>query len=222
MTKLTNNNTIAKLVGILFIIGTLAGILSVIITGQILTNADYLTEVTANENKIIIGGILILIMGFSLAMIPALLYPIFKKQNEALAIGAIIFRGALEAVMYIGIVICWGVLIKLSSEFVAAGSPDATYFQMLGILLQDAIVWLTLMVSFVFSIGALMIYYLFYTSKLIPNWLSIWGIVGGILYFVVPVAMMFGVQLDVLMAPLALQEMVLAVWLIVKGFQTEQ
>ena len=74
--------------------------------------------------------------------------------------------------------------------------------------------WLT---SIVFSLGALMFYYLFYRSRLIPRWLSVWGLVGAALYLATPLLDMFGHGFGVLMAPLAVAEIVLAVWLIVRG-----
>ena len=70
--------------------------------------------------------------------------------------------------------------------------------------------------------SAVMIYYLFYRSKLIPRWLSGWGLIGAILYLAAPVSAMFGFALESLMLPLAIQEMVLAVWLIVKGFNNHE
>jgi hypothetical protein len=53
---------------------------------------------------------------------------------------------------------------------------------------------------------------------LIPAWLSIWGLVGGILYFASPIAGLFDIDLGFLMLPLGVQEMILAFWLIIKGF----
>ena len=216
----TNPNKTARIVGVLFIIGTVAGILSVVVTGSILADPEYLIKASANENQIIIGALLVLTMGFALAMVPVMLFPIFKKYNEALALGAVVFRGALETVTYIAIVICWLLLITLSLEYVKAGAPDASYFQTLGILILEAAELLGYILSFVFSIGALMIYYLFYQTKLIPRWLSVWGLIGAIFYFAQPLLALFGSELDILFAPLALQEMVLAVWLIVKGFNS--
>ncbi len=210
----------ARIVGVLFIIGTVAGVLSGVFTGPILVldDPDYLIKVSANENQIIIGMLLVLIMGFALAMVPVMLFPIFKKHNEALALGSVVFRGALEAVTYIAIVISWLLLIILSQEYVKAGAPDASYFQTLGTILLEAVDGINQILAIVFSLGALMIYYLFYQSKLIPRWLSVWGLIGAILYLAQPLLGMFGSVLEILFAPLAVQEMVFAVWLIVKGF----
>ncbi len=95
----------ATIVGVLYIIGTVAGILSVIVSTPILDAPDYLIKVSGNENQILTGALLVLTMGFALAMVPVMLFPIFKKFNEALALGYVVFRGALETVAYIALVI---------------------------------------------------------------------------------------------------------------------
>ena len=219
----SNMNTHRKtaiIVGVLFIIGTVAGVLSGVFTGPILDPTDYLINASANENQVIIGVLLILIMGFALAMVPVMLFPIFKKYNEALALGAVVFRGALEAVTYIALVISLLLLLTLSQEYVKAGAPDVSYFQTLGTLLLESVNWINQILAIVFSLGALMIYYIFYQSKLIPRWLSVWGLIGAMIYLAEPLLAMFGSELEILFAPLAVQEMVLAVWLIVKGFNS--
>jgi len=214
------NKKIARIVGILFIIGTGAGILSGVFTGSFLDHPNYLVEVSTNKNQLMIGALLVLTMGFALAMIPVMLFPIFKKYNETLALGAIVFRGVLEAVGYMAIVISWLLLLILSQVYVQAGSPDNSYFQTLGTVFLELGDWIGHLISIVFSLGALMIYYLFYKTKLIPSWLSVWGLVGGLLYLAVPLLAMFGIELEILYIPLAVQEMVFAVWLIVKGFNS--
>ena len=76
----------------------------------------------------------------------------------------------------------------------------------------------------VFCIGALMLYYLLFESKIVPQWLSVWGfIVAAPLMFVASLSLMVtgdpnSTFSTILYAPMALQEMVFAVWLIVKGF----
>lgn len=212
----TNRNT-ARIVGALFIIGTVAGVLSVVFAGSILSDPDYLTKVSVN-NQIIIGALFVLIMGLALAMVPVMLFPIFRKYNEALALGSVVFRGALEAVIYIAMVISWLLLLTVSQEYIKAGAPDASHFHALGTLLLTASDQINAILEIVFSLGSLMIYYLFYQSKLIPRWLSVWGLIGAILYLAEGLFHMFSVDFGILMAPLALLEMVLAIWLIVKGF----
>ena len=205
-------------VGVLYIIGTTAGVLSVVFLGNILSASNYLIKVSENQNQIVTASLLVLTMGFSLAMMSVVLYPILKRHNEALALGVVLFRGALEAVMYIVLVICWLLLLTVSQEYVKAGIPDASHFQTLGALLLKATDQIDAILRIVFSLGALMIYYLFHQSKLIPRWLSVWGLIGGVLYLASGLSAMFSVGLGFLMAPLALQEMVMAVWLIAKGF----
>ena len=208
----------AVVVGILYIIGTIAGILSAFFTGPIFNDSDFLIKVSANQTQVIIGALCVLMMGFSLAMVPVMLFPIFRKQNEALALGAVLFRGALEAVTYMAMGIIWLILIIVSQAYSIAGAPEAANFQVLGTLLLDANGPINTILEIVFSLGALMIYALFYQSKLIPLWLSGWGLIGALLYLAAGLLEMFGLDVGFLLAPLALQEMVLALWLIIKGF----
>jgi hypothetical protein len=209
----------ARTVGALFIIGTIAGILSVVTAVPILDDPDYLTEVSANENQVIVGALCVLTMGFALAMVPVVMYPISRKFNETLALGYVVFRGALETMLYIAIVISWLLLITLSQAYVEAGAPDASHFQTLGtLLLELPDYWINYINTLVWALGALMFYYLLYQSKLIPRWLSGWGLVGTILIIAAGLLGLFGSSTDLLEFPLAVQEMVMALWLIVKGF----
>ena len=218
------------IVGVLFIIGTVAGISSGIVTGPVLGASDYLAQVAANERSIISGALLVLVMGFPLAMIPVMMFPIFRKTNEPLALGAVVFRGVLEAVTYIIIAIFWLMLIPVGQEFVTASAADASIFQAIGDFIKQGVYWTEHILALVFTTGALMLYWLFYKTKLIPNWLALWGFFGAILYFAAPVfnlfdpshpALSLGVKWGNLMAPLAIQEMVFALWMIIKGFNPQ-
>jgi hypothetical protein len=213
-----NNRVTAIIVGVLFIIGTVSGILSTVVTGSILGAADYLTQVAASETQMITGAFLVLLMGLSLALVPVMMFPIFKKQNEALALGAVVFRGPLEAATYILMVVSWLLLIVLSQEYVNAGAPANSNFQVLGTVLLKANEMINPVLEIVFSLGALMFYTLFYQSRLIPRWLSGWGVIGAIVYLVAGVMALFGIEMGFLLALLGVQEMVMALWLIIKGF----
>ena len=216
----------AIIVGVLFIIGTVTGILSVK-AGSIIEGPDYLNQVSANENQILIGAAFVLIMGFALSMMSVVLYPVIRKYNEVLALGAVVFRGVLEAFTYIIIVMSWLLLLTISREYVKVGALDVSYYQMFGTFLRGLVYWINHMLAIVFTLGPLMIYYILYQSRLIPRWLAGWGFIGAILYLAAPLLNVFDPQLPSLsltvgwgrlMMPLAVQEMVFALWLIVKGF----
>lgn len=222
----TNKRT-AVIVGILFIIGTVSGILSSVVTAPIMGDSNYPLNISAIETPWVVGTLLILLMGLPLAMVPVMLYPIFKKQSEVLAFGAVLFRGVLEAVCYIALVISMFLLLTVSQGYAKTGAADASNYQFLGSVLIETGDWINQILAIVFSIGSLMISILFYQTKLIPRWLSGWGLIGAILYFAAPFISMIGSQhlalsldskLGFLLGPLAIQEMILAIWMIVKGF----
>jgi hypothetical protein len=152
------------------------------------------------------------------------LYPLLKKYNKALALGAVCFR-LIEAVFYLVGVLGLLLLLTLSQEFVKAGTPDVSSFQTLGTLLMAGRNWAGfVLATTVFGLGALMYYSIFYQSDLIPRWLSVFGIVGATLTIAAGMSVMFNLiglmstPFIVLVLPIALQEMVLAFWLIIKGF----
>jgi hypothetical protein len=211
-------------VGVLYIIGTLTGILSVIVTGPILNVPGYLLQLSTHQNQFILGELLVLTMGLALAFVPVMMFPILRKQDEALAVGYVVFRGALETITDIALVIAWFFLLTIGQEFVKAGAPTSSWFQTLGASITGANSLISQIMTIVFIIGAVMFYYLLYRSKLVPRWISAWGLVGAIPYLAAGLLILFGLSSDketidtVLRLPIALQEMVLAVWLIAKGF----
>ena len=76
-----------------------------------------------------------------------------------------------------------------------------------------------------FIIGALFFYLLFYRTLLIPRFISVWGIMATITLFIVTIIKLFGVDLKILNAlvlPMILNELFLACWLIIKGFNSER
>lgn len=217
----------AIIVGVLFIIGTVSGILSGVVTAPFRAGAAYPLDVAASETQWITGALLVSLMGLSLAMMPVILYPILRKHNGVLALGAVLFRGAIEATAYAIMVISMLLLVTVSEAYLHAGAADASSFQALGATLTATMDWTGMWSALVFSIGALMIYAVFYQARLVPRWLSAWGLLGGVLYFIANLVALYGPQhvapdiaagIGQLMIPLAIQEMVFAVWLIVKGF----
>jgi len=213
----------AIIVGVLFIIGTLVGVLSKVLTQPVLSASNALFSVSANENQVKIGALLALIMAFACAAIAIWLYPVLKKHNEALALGSVGFR-LIENLLVIVSAVGLLSLLPLCQEYVKAGAPPASYFQTLGTLLLETRASISNIALIPFCLGALMYYYIFYQSKLIPRWLSGWGLLAIIMNLASALLVLFALigtfstAQVVLSIPIFLQEMVLAVCLIVKGF----
>jgi len=213
---------IARTLGILYILGTISGILSRVITGPIQSAPDLLVSISANGNQITLGAIFVLMMGLALSMIPVIAYPVLRKHDEILALGYVVFRGALEGVYYMAIVVSWLLLLPLSQVY-QAGSSDASNLRVLANVLLEA-KEIAVFGMVVFCLGGLLFYYVLFQSRLVPQWLSGWGFVALIMGLAAGLLVMFGLISptsmisDVLQLPIFLQEIVLALWLIAKGF----
>ena len=135
-------------------------------------------------------------------------------HREDLVMGYVVLRGAIETVLYTFTALGWLLLIALGTQ------PDAA--PLAGFVRTGVAVTWDQLVAIPFALGALMFYVLLFRSRLVPRWLSAWGLMGAVLYIVPPLGSMFGLSLGLLMAPLAVQEMVMAVWLIAKGFNPRE
>ena len=210
MPTMSADRKAAVWVGVLYIIGTVGMVLSAVVTSAVLTGSAYLAQVAAEPNRVAVGALFMLVAGLALAMVPVVFWPIGKRYSETLAMGYVVFRGALETIFYIVLALLWLLLIALSKE------PDAG--PLAGFVrTTETVIW-DQVIAIPFVLGAMMFYVVLYQYRLVPRWLSTWALVGAALYVVAPIGSMFGLSLGFFMAPLAVQEMVMAVWLIAKGF----
>lgn len=212
------------IVGILFIVATVFSIVSVLIfLDPIITAPDYLSKIFSNENQILIGSLIHLISAFACAGIAISLYPVLRKYNEGLALGSVGFRIA-ESIFYVFDSIFVLSLLPLSQKFITAGMPNNSFFQALADVLLSMRERTILLAIITFGVGGWMYYIIFYKTKLVPRWLSVWGIISAILCLTSGILAMFHVLSSMSVGSIVLnisiffQEMVLAVWLIVKGF----
>jgi len=219
--KMNTNRKTAIIVGVLFITATVASSLGFAILDPILNTPDIFVNVSANTTQVIIGVLLLIIDSVAVVGIAVMMFPILKKHNEALALSYVGFRVIEAAIIIIASIILLS-LLTLSQEYVRAAAADASNFQTLGTLLLTVWDWALLLgIMIVFSLTALILNYLLYQSELVPRWLSGWGLIGATLLLAAGLLEIFGINLtDLINLPIALQEMVFAMWLIVKGFNS--
>ncbi|MEN8248862.1 MAG: DUF4386 domain-containing protein [Bacteroidota bacterium] len=218
---MNSNRKTAISAGILIIAGIVAGMLSIVPSVE---SPDYLTVVSENTNQVLTGAffqftLVPIYIGFAL-----LLYPILRKYNKSLAIGFVSFRIIAGIFQLIGVIVL-PLFLLLSQEFLKTTTPDLLYFQILGDVLKlgrDLANHVGMMLAT--GLGNLILLYIFYRTKLVPRWLSSWGFIGNILAMLASFLILFSLidvitpHFVVLTVPLVLQEIVLAIWLIVKGF----
>jgi hypothetical protein len=213
----------AVIAGVLLIIGTTSGVLSVMVSSSIWNAPDYLVQLTAHENLIRLGSLLQFTMAVACAGISVALYPILRKFSEGLAIGAVGFRlteNMLQILKAVGDI----TLLALSGEFIKAGSSNASYLQGVGEIIRTASDWMINGPALIcFAIGASMYYIVFYQHRLMPRCLPLWGLVSLALMVIASMLVATGmipsfgtVQVTANLSILV-QEMVFAGWLIAKG-----
>ncbi len=215
--------------GALYIMGTIFGVLGGVIGGEVLISVisgnplagvDMLGLVAANSSRLTGGAFLTLMMGLSLSAMTVFLYPIFRKDSEGLALGLVLFRGALEGIGYFVSTLGILTLLVLGNEYVATGA-DSTALQSMGNVMYQFLNLKSPAGTIIFIIGATCLYCSFYRTRLIPRWLTIWGLIGVVPYLANALLQFFHVEIGAgmyLEIPLAIQELVMGLWLIIKGF----
>lgn len=198
----------------LYICGTVAGVLSLVSFGDSFESPSLFSSEANSQVRIRTGSLTVLTMAVSLALIPALAFPVLRRINAALALSYIILRGTIEMSVFLLMACLWLLMtVPMITESPALRRVLANH---------DAV--LNLVLTLVFCLGAAVFYYVLFEGRLVPRWLVIWGFLGLPLYVVSAPLILFGainafsLEQTILSLPLALQEMVLAAYLVVFGF----
>lgn len=217
----------AQRIGWLFVLATAAGVSSVVMMSSTLGDDDLLAAVHANQTSLIVGQMLIFVMLAAMVGTAVMLGPVLRAQSETLALSYVLARTLEVVIISIGLV-AGLLLIPLSWDFAAASGGDAASAAVLADSLKSAGDWTGYLgAQMIFSISALVLNVAFLRSGLVPRWLSLWGVIGVPFMFASGLLVMFeslnsnASMLNLLVVPLAVQEMAMAVWLIVKGFADE-
>ena len=213
----------AVIVGILFIIATAFLFIGESVYAPVLTAPDYLETAYPGRITAIVGILLEFACVLSIPLIPVFLFPVLKPHSETLALGYLVFR-LFEAVLFVLGEINELMNISLSQLHLANQGAEAAYLQTAGSLFQSWNEWSFSFYVFIFAIGAMMLYVVLYRSRLIPRLISGFGLVTAVMIFTSVLLSLlelniFGETLELIfVVPIAVQEMVMALWFIFKGF----
>jgi len=208
----------ARLVGALFIVASVTAIVGGSMAALPLEDADYLLSIAGQDTQVISGVLLLVVQTVAVVGIAVMLYPVLSRQHSGMALGYVAAR-TIEGVM-----VLVGALSVLALLSLSRDQAEAAGAVPLGDALAAAYDWSYLLGPMLFfSLSALILYPMLLRARLVPAWLSVWGLAGGLLLLGRTIAEMYGADLSgvaqgLLAAPIGINEMVLAVWLIVKGF----
>src|SRR5919206_807751 len=210
--------TTARVVGVVYLAGFVVGIMGFGLIGSILGAPDHLSTLSANSLLLAFAAILWLMAVAGDAAHGVLMFPILKPHNERIAVGYLAFR-IMDAV-FIAIMVLFVLLqIPLGSAYLKAAAPDASYLQALSTVFAQAQLYAYEFGMITVGVSGLMLCSTLYRAQLVPRWLALWGLAGYAIIFGGMVSAIMGSGLgDVSSYVGGLWEVVVGVWLIVKGF----
>jgi hypothetical protein len=210
----------AIVVGVLFLTAMVTSILGGGMIEPILTDPEGLGALSAHQTQLVSGIMLELVNAIAVVGIGVLMFPILRKYAEAMALGYVGLR-IVEAVIQVAGDAIPLALLAASRENLA-GMGDTAALQ------ASSVLWIAArgqlvgtLLGLFFGLGALLFYAVLIRSRLVPGWLSIWGLIGAVLILAWNLSETFGIEMSfgmILALPMILNEITLGFWLIFKGF----
>jgi hypothetical protein len=221
---LSSHRKIALVTGVFFIIIIIpAPIAAFILYAPVLNDPDYVVGAGADKS-VLLGAFFEVIIAIAIIGTAVTLFPILKRQNEGFALGYVAARVLESTVIVVGIISLLSV-VTLRQDLAGTAGPDAASLVTVGKSLIAVHDWTFLLgPGLVPRVNGVLVGYLMYTSRLVPRPLALLGLVGGPLLFASGIAVLFGVieagsvWQGIASIPVAAFEVLLGIWLIVKGF----
>lgn len=231
MTSIETNSKEHKLkavvTGLFFITATTTAIVGLKLYDPILQNQDFLTAGAKMSSRIKAGAVFELILAFANVGTGVMLYPYLKKYSASWGLAYALFR-LLEVVFILIGVLSILTILSISHDYATASEDSIASLQTFGRTLKFVHGWTFILgPHFMLGINTFIYSFIFYRTRLVPQKLSVLGIVGAVLILLAALLLIFGlislfsVQTVFLALPIAVYEMVLATRLIVKGYNLE-
>ena len=213
--------TSARIAGCTFLFYIAAGILSMVMFGRA-ASGNGITEKLASigQHSTIIGAVFVLglLQAFSAITLAVTLYAITRDQNQDLAMAGLVCRVA-EGLVGGAVPISLGLLWLATAS--GANAPDPVSARALGAFLLQLGVWQTLLSAMFFAVGSTLFSWLLLRGRMVPVALARLGVAASVLLLVaLPLqgaGFLRGPFTSLMWAPMALFEVTLALWLLVKG-----
>ncbi len=217
---MSSNRKAALAAGIMLILADVAGVASQGVLGSLLDGTGFAANVAASTNRVALAAFLVATMGLACGGVGFALYPLLRPINSALAVSVAGMRLA-EAVIFL---MCGTVLASiatLSQDALAAGTIDSAAMNEAAGTLKAMYGIGGAFAALPFGIAAFLYYAAFWQTRMVPRWLSGWGLAAIVLYVLASSYALLTVTdvngYSLWLMPFAVQELVFAIWLVGKG-----
>jgi hypothetical protein len=214
-----DDQRIARIFGVLFIITFITSISALALFQSVLDDPAGYIAGDGKDNQLYLGAFLEFLLILANVGTAVVLYPIVRRQNEALAIGYVAAR-IIECV-FLGV----GIIFVLGVVSLRQDSPDAADLAVSLAQLKD---W-----TFLFGPGlvvpfgnGLILGYLMYKSGLVPRRMAWLGLIGGPLLLIGNIGVLFDLWdqsglVNVLVIPEFIWEAFLGIYCAIWGFRKD-
>ena len=209
-----------RIIGALFLTQMIGGILvNFTLTSPLFGNPGFIVNGAVFENQIGMSALLGMVISSLSLVIAILVYPTFKQNSPALALGFLILSSiglALSAVEQMGVM----GMVSYSKTYAGLAAADQGLLESMKGIVASIRNW-GHYTNLLFSGATLMVFYItLFRFKLVPLFLAGFGIIAVITQLSTIAMPFFGYGVDfMLLAPLALCQLSLSLWLMVKGFR---
>jgi hypothetical protein len=212
----------ALVAGVFYLITIVASIPAWALIAPVLDNPDYIVSSGA-DTRVLLGGFLDVVTALACIGTAVVLFPVVKRQSESLALGFVTARVFEAAVIVIGVVSLLSVVTLRQAGATGAEAASLVTAGQSLVAIRD---WTFLLgPGFMPGVNALLLGYLLFRSALVPRVIPLIGLIGAPLFLASATASVLGfneqvsVWSGITLIPIAVWELSLGVWLVVKGFK---
>jgi hypothetical protein len=222
---MTSLRKTAFVAGFLYLVTYLA-IPTLALYGPVLSDPDFIVGSAASPG-VVWGAFLELLVALAIVGTGVVLFPVLRRQEEAVALGFVTSRLFEAGVITVGIISLLSI-VTLQQEVGATAGSDAGALVITGRSLVATHDWSFLIGQGLLpGINALLLGSLFYRSRLVPRVIPLMGLIGGPLLIAANIGRLVGVNDQysvfsvIAVAPIFLWEASLGLWLVFKGFRKD-
>ena len=214
-----NENSIAKIIGALFLIAMAASIAGNGLLLPIITDDNYLETLLANNATVRAASVLMLVNSIAVVSIGVLMYEVLKRGSVFIAVGYLAARVIESVVLIFGVINVLS-LIGLAEQFAKAEPASAHLLSAARTAIDNN--WYSYQAAMMaLGVGSLCLCYVLYQFKLIPRLLSILGVIGYVTLAIASLLAFLDFDLGLVATlPVFVFELVFGAWLITKGFSS--